>query len=505
MSNINTNSFAYGADTVPETLPETSGAPKTEAKPPKKKNVASRIFALLLAAVSVAIVFLLKVNVIVGNAAQELTLFAAIKDLFGGAAAYKLFGLPTLASTARFAGIGAAIALYLLVLSIALSVIFALIALFSGKKAPALLRLVAFFFTLGFAAYAIVIYMYTSVAADKGVIDLYSIAPAAVGALIYFVLGVAKIGKKAWINAIQLLLSIAAMGALAYMLIKYGTDFNKGVSPLVSFRIAVIAIVAVAFLSVLIGAIRLQTKKGLGIDLVRYILQLLIGGAACYVAIASKATDKTFLILTIAAAAVSLVQIVICVIQKKGCCKKAKKAAKAEKVEEEEAAAPVEEAFAPVYEMPAPAPAPMPMPAPMPTAVAAPVVEAPVEEFPDYVVEEYAEAMPYEGGPVEGVAVAEEVNPTFVAPPAQVQTAGYDFYNSKSFDPFIASLNEAERNQFTELFILKYKGTMPEIPDYEVGGDNKSFFRKLFIYLGQYRDRIPDGLLAKIYQFTVRM
>ena len=97
------------------------------------------------------------------------------------------------------------------------------------------------------------------------------------------------------------------------------------------------------------------------------------------------------------------------------------------------------------------------------------------------------------------------MNPTFATPPAHVNTAGYDFYNCKSFDPFIALLDTEERNQFTELFILKFKGVMPEIPDYEVGGDNKEFFRKVFIYLGQYRDRIPNGLLAKIYQYSLKL
>ena len=107
--------------------------------------------------------------------------------------------------------------------------------------------------------------------------------------------------------------------------------------------------------------------------------------------------------------------------------------------------------------------------------------------------------------PVEGVEIAEEVNPTYVAPLPEVQTAGYDFYNSKSFDPFIATLNEDERNQFTEIFILRYHGMMPDIPDYQVGGDNAEFFRRIFIYLGQYRDRIPSGLLAKIYQYSLKL
>ena len=142
--------------------------------------------------------------------------------------------------------------------------------------------------------------------------------------------------------------------------------------------------------------------------------------------------------------------------------------------------------------------------------VTKPTVEVimPKEEKPKddgFVLEEYAEAYPYEGGPVAGVVMAEEVNPSFLRHEPHVQTAGYDFYNSKSFDPFIATLNEDERNQFTEIFILRYHGLMPDIPDYKVGGDNAEFFRRIFIYLGQYRDRIPSGLLAKIYQYSLKL
>ena len=93
--------------------------------------------------------------------------------------------------------------------------------------------------------------------------------------------------------------------------------------------------------------------------------------------------------------------------------------------------------------------------------------------------------------------------PAPVLPP--VETADYDYYNSRSFDPFIASLSYEERNQFTELFILHYKGTLDALPEYEVGGNNKEFFQAIFINLGLYRDRIPDGLLEKIYKFAIRL
>ena len=131
--------------------------------------------------------------------------------------------------------------------------------------------------------------------------------------------------------------------------------------------------------------------------------------------------------------------------------------------------------------------------------------EAAMEATSGFHTEEYVEACPYEGGPVAGVLMAEEVNPSFLPHEPHVTTAGYDFYNTKSFDPFIATLSDNERNEFTELFILKFKGTMPELPDYVVGGDNKEFFRKIFIYLGQYRDRMSQALLAKMYQFSMKI
>ena len=232
-----------------------------------------------------------------------------------------------------------------------------------------------------------------------------------------------------------------------------------------------LVVYVVAMLGAALALLRLTSRKNNAWDLIRYIVVLLVAGVSVYAAFVAT-VEQTMLIVAIVAAAAALLNFIGWFF--KGCkkCKKEKKV--------KEKAAKVEKAVKEV-----------------------PVVESAPQE--EYIREEYAEALPYQGGPVEGVEIAEEVNPTYVAPLPEVQTAGYDFYNCKSFDPFIAILSQEERNQFTELFILKYKGVMPELPDYVVGGDNKNFFRKLFIYLGQYRDRIPDGLLTKIYQFAVRM
>ena len=60
-------------------------------------------------------------------------------------------------------------------------------------------------------------------------------------------------------------------------------------------------------------------------------------------------------------------------------------------------------------------------------------------------------------------------------------------------------LSEAEIRWFIEKYV------QGEIPDYQVGGDNKEFFRKIFIYLGQYRDRMSQPLLMKMYQFSMKI
>lgn len=75
----------------------------------------------------------------------------------------------------------------------------------------------------------------------------------------------------------------------------------------------------------------------------------------------------------------------------------------------------------------------------------------------------------------------------------------------KEEDEFIKTLSDMEKSDFAELYILKSKGAMAGIPEYEIGGDNKDFFNKVFIYLGQYRAMIPSALLSKIYDYSMSL
>ena len=466
MSNTNTKPAelevvdeALVAPELEPQLPETET--EAEVPAPKKKCVACRIFSAILSAICVAIIFL-PIKIMKGYTATSASLLNAIKDLFGKGSTLKLFGaLPSYSVANDTVSLLTGIVFYVFLLAIVLTLVLGIINIFAGKAG--LLRFTAYCAGFGFSAYAICTYGVTTYSGAKGVLDLVCLGVALASTVLYIVLACAKVGKKAFGNVVQFLFTAVFSATLVLTLAKYNADFATGVKALkiAKLTLKIVGLIVFAFVSLnlLVASIRVQAKKGLVLDLIRYILQVLFGAIVCYLAIASKAKGKTFLLLAIVAVAVSIVQIIICCAQKGGKKKQA--------------------------------------PA---------VIEEPEEETIEYTVEEYAEAVTYEGGPVDGVEVAEEVTPTFTeeAEPLPVQPAGYDFYNTKSFDPFIATLDNDERAQFTELFILKFKGVMPEIPDYVVGGDNKEFFRKIFIYLGQYRDRIPNNLLAKIYQFAIK-
>ena len=464
----NTNTKPAELDAVDEALvaPELEAQlPETETEvpvvAPKKKCAACRIFSAILSAICVAIIFL-PIKIMKGYSATSTSLLKAIKDLFGKGSTLKLFGaLPSYSVANDTVSLLTGIIFYVFLLAIVLTIILGIINIFTGKVG--LLRFTAYCAGFGFSAYAICTYGVTTYSGAKGVLDLVCLGVAGFATIMYIVLASVKVGKKAFGNIVQFLFTAVFSAAVILTLVKYNADFANGVKALkiAKLTLKIVGFTVFGFVStnLLVASIRLQAKKGLTFDLIRYILQILFGAIVCYLAIASKAKGKTFLLLAIVATAISIVQLIICCAQKGGKKK------------------------APV------------------------VIEEPEEETIEYTVEEYAEAVTYDGGPVDGVEVAEEVTPTFTTEdvaPLPVQPAGYDFYNTKSFDAFIATLDNDERAQFTELFILKFKGVMPEIPDYVVGGDNKEFFRKIFIYLGQYRDRIPDNLLAKIYQFAIK-
>ena len=71
-----------------------------------------------------------------------------------------------------------------------------------------------------------------------------------------------------------------------------------------------------------------------------------------------------------------------------------------------------------------------------------------------------------------------------------------------TYDPFINTLTPSERNEFGDVFIANMYGIHSYLPTYVIGGDNREFFQKVFIYLGRYRGYITQDLMEKIYNYV---
>ena len=146
----------------------------------------ARVIAAIFVALSVAVVFL-PIKLMKGASVESLSVFSAIKDLFGGEQ-NKLFGvLPTYADTATLFGKVVGLSLYAFLALLVFSVVFGVIAIFNGKKAPSLLRATSFFFTLGVATHVLITFIAAYETDASVTMDIVSIALFAFGALVYFV------------------------------------------------------------------------------------------------------------------------------------------------------------------------------------------------------------------------------------------------------------------------------------------------------------------------------
>ena len=88
------------------------------------------------------------------------------------------------------------------------------------------------------------------------------------------------------------------------------------------------------------------------------------------------------------------------------------------------------------------------------------------------------------------------------APPYAQQNAAPYYAPGYIPDAFLSSLTPAERDEFDRLFISRIYGDNKRLPAYRVGGDNREFFTKIFVFMGRYRNVITDGLLEKIYNYS---
>ncbi len=439
MSEMNTNAMANG---IPE-------------EPKQKKNVGYRLFAVVLLALCALAVAVIPYGTVISGT-ESATLVDLLTGILASTAA-PIFGVIPAYDVAGTLGIVYNLSIYLFLVFAAIAAILALVAIFTAKGAPSLVRTALSSLAAGALIYAVAIAVASEPSATLSV-ELMSTAVLAVAAVLATLLSIPKVGKVAWMNLIHFVLTVAFAIAITFPIA--GSDILTAENADTLNKAIFLVAIVYAMLNCVISVYSIAKDGGLVCNLVRSIIALLVALATIYVVNLTAAEGESKLLYAIIAAVVALVQIIIVIVQIVRAANKSKEEA---------------------------------------------VEEATQEATKGFHTEEYAEAYAYEGGPVAGVLMAQEVNPSFLPHEPHVNTAGYDFYNCKSFDPFIATLNLEERNQFTEIFILKFKGVMPELPDYEVGGDNKEFFRKLFIYLGQYRDRIPSDLLGKMYQFSLKI
>ena len=370
--------------------------------------------------------------------------------------------LPVLTTGAGIVGKVACVFYYLLILCTLIAFVYALIGVFSKKHATECIRTSTYFYSMGTMLYALFIGCVSAyldgiaITFDWIVIGLFGVSE-----LVYFVLSCIKEGKKIFMVILEYILTFAFTVALLWAVasdtdavkLMFKTEHGRIV------RIVIFALLSVAVVNFLIAKIRIQLRRGLPFDLFRFVLQMLLALGLIYIHAWSKVPDDKLQLYATIAAGIALLQIVFATAQIVYNVKQKNK------------------------------------PAGSVEMVDGALVEGAVDasNMKDVATQQYAEAVLYEGGPIAGVELATELCQNAPAPEVE------------SYDAFIITLNEEEKSQFTDLFILKVRGPLAGIPDYKVGEANKDFFRKIFIYLGQNREKIPNGLLSKIYQHSVKL
>ena len=478
---------------------DTSAAP---AEPKQSSNAFYRIFALLFALAPVAILYFLAVKVLSfkeGLVLENYKLLDLFIKLFTeeGFAVSKLFDLvPLTCNNGSILGIVNNVMLYLIPVSMVVCILAGIVAIFARKAAPTLTRTILFVEFGVYTGYALSILLpYGYQGLDVlATLDFAVLGIAAGAFLIHLILSAVKSGKRAFLGLFIFLLTAASAGAVLYAICAENTAVQNLLLNGALYRWVVFGIVCAYALCVILALMGISARKVLGADIVRCVLMLLMGAG---VIVASFLVEglSAFLLYGIIAAAAALVMLIVETIALSVRANKAKKTEEeteeveeTEETEEVEETEETEEEIQPEDEVIAPiAPIAPTAPVAETPVVAAPVAPAPVAEAP-------VATAP--------VAAVEEIAPAQAPAPAAAASQS-DAYGGE-FDAFIGTLTAEERLQFTQIFLLRSENKLPEIPEYKIGGDNKAFFRKIFVNLGSLRARIPDGLMEKIYQFSIR-
>ena len=463
----------------------------TPATPAESRNIFYRIIAILLALIPVAVFAFFEANVLSfkgGLALESYKLLDFFTKLFAedGFAVVTLFKfLPITCEANNAWGLLHNGMLYLIPVSVLACVVAGIVAIFARKSAPIIARAILLVEILVYTGYAISLALpyYYSGMGVWATLDLAILGTIAVAFLLYFILSLVKSGKRAFVGLLIFVLTVASAGAILYAYCVEHVAIRTLVAGNILYKLIIVAIPFVYLLSVVISLMGIAAKKVHGMDVIRCVVMLLMGCGAIMVSFLATGLSGLLLygiIATATALAMLIVETVaVSVRAKKEKAAQQKNESNEEKAEEEKPEEAKEE------------PAPEAEEAAL--LAVAPVADEPVAEEPT-------------PAPVADEPVTEEPTPaqevaTEVVPVADAQES--DAYGAK-FDAFIATLTDEERMQFTQIFLLRSEGNLPGIPEYQIGGNNKTFFRKIFVNLGSLRARIPDGLMEKIYQFSIR-
>ena len=180
---------------------------------------------------------------------------------------------------------------------------------------------------------------------------------------------------------------------------------------------------------------------------------------------------------------------------------------------------------APMSPAPAPQAAPEPAPAPAPAEEKPAPAPAPAEDTPMSEFERSMAALARGIAPEPAPAAQTAAGVTYQYAPAPAPTPAYApaahyapapayrpaapkaVYDPTpyTYDSFINMLTPQERNEFGDLFIANRYGDLSYLPAYVIGGDNREFFHKVFIYLGKFRSHISPELLGKLYEYVSKL
>ena len=368
----------------------------------------------------------------------------------------KVLGLPAIGPGSM--GFGATLALYASIIGIIAALVLAIIAIFRNKHAVCLLKTALFLFTWATAVYSLTILIVSSYMIKiKATIETTTCILAIAGAIAFFLFLLKENKAAAWLTAGQFLVCLFTAGFLFLALTLDGHLVSKMItSPRAKFLVgmASFAIFGGLFLHTL--ASLKQNKWTAIIQLINAIALLALSICLVLISHLTRAYIESYLIFTILATVAAFIEILLCIFNFFVLEKKAE-------------------------------------------ASAAELL------LNNYELEEYVEVVAYDPAKAQYAEKVETNEAANVASSAEEEIADDPekeaLFEGKE-DAFIATLSKAEKYEFADLYILKTKGNLGAIPTYEVGAENKAFFKKIFIYLSQYREKISSELLAKIYDYS---